>query len=227
VDKKQRIWINIDWPHAPSGHQQAIVTITGPDGIDVTVTVKMDNPANPKPGRFKGFIETNGYVSMEAQHYAAAIGSKDIQWQTIPGLGRTLSGIEASPVTAAAVTPGGNSPHLEYRLYLFDTGTVKVRAYFSPILAFNRQPIHYAVSFDDETPQLIDLTTGNEAQGAWDKMVADNIRISVSNHTISRPGVHVLKYWLVDAGPVLQKIVVDDGGVQPSYLGPPESATGN
>jgi hypothetical protein len=227
VDKEQRIWINIDWAGAPSGHQQAPITITGPDGVNVTVEVPIDNPDNSKPARFKGFIETNDYVSMEAQHYATAIGSKAIQWQTIPDLGRTLSGIEASPVTVPAQTPGRNSPHLEYQLFLFDTGTVKVRAYFSPILTFNRQPIHYAVSFDDETPQFIDLSTGNEAPGSWDKMVADNIRIGVSTHTITRPGIHVLKYWLVDPGPVLEKIVVDDGGVQPSYLGPPESATGH
>jgi hypothetical protein len=164
---------------------------------------------------------------MEAQHYTRAIGNKDIRWETIPDLGRTLSGIQASPVTTAAEIPGSNSPHLEYQLYLFDTGTVKVHVCFSPILAFNRQPIRYAVSIDDETPQVIDLSTGNEVTGVWDKMVADNIRISVSTHTISRPGIHILKYWLVDAGPVLQKIIVDDGGVQPSYLGPPESATGN
>jgi hypothetical protein len=227
VDKEQRIWINVDWAQVPSGGQHAPLIITGPNGSAVTVTIKIDNPAGPNRGRFKGFIETNGYVSIEAQHYTRAIGNKTIQWQTIPDLGRTLSGIEASPVTAPAEIPGGNSPHLEYELYLFDTGTVKVRACFSPILDFNRQPIRYAVSIDDETPQVIDLSTGNQAPGAWDKMVADNIRISVSTHTSSRPGIHVLKYWLVDAGPVLQKIVVDDGGVQPSYLGPPESATGN
>jgi hypothetical protein len=227
VDKEQRIWINIDWARAPSGRQEAPLLITGPDGTTVTVTIMIDNPANPKPGHFKGFIEINGYVSMEAQHYTHAIGSRDIQWQTIPELGRTLSGIQASPVTAPAKPPGGSNPHLEYQLYLFDTGTVKVCAYFSPILAFNRQSVRYAVSFDNEAPQLIDLSTGNEAPGAWDKMVADNIRIGVSTHFVNRPGIHVLKYWLVDAGPVLQKVVVDAGGAQPCYLGPPESSTGN
>ena len=227
IEKEQRVWINIDWARAPSGSGQAPLLITGPDGTTVTVGIKIDNRTNPKPGHFKGFVETNGYVSMEAPHYTRSIGAGDIQWLTIPDLGRTGSGIQASPVITMPQTPGGSSPRLEYQLFLFDTGTIKVDAYFSPILAFNREPIRYAMSVDDEAPQTIDLSSGNEATSAWNKMVADNIRISVSTFLIKRPGIHVLKYWLVDAGPVLQKIVLDAGGALPSYLGPPESPTGN
>ncbi|HEV3326990.1 MAG TPA: glycosyl hydrolase 115 family protein [Puia sp.] len=227
IDEEQRIWINVDWALAPPGHQQAPLIVTGPDGVNVTIIVSIDNPVTPKPDQFKGFIETDGYVAIEAEHYAKAVTDKDVRWQTIPNLGRTLSGVEASPVTTPAQTPGGNSPHLEYQLYLFDTGTISIQAWFSPILAFNRHPIHYAISFDDEMPQIIDLSSGNEDRGVWDKMVGDNIRISLSAHMISHPGAHLLKYWLVDPGPVLQKIVVDAGGVKPSYLAPPESPAAN
>jgi hypothetical protein len=40
---------------------------------------------------------------------------------------------------------------------------------------------------------------------------------------MARPGEHVLKFWRVDAGVVLEKLVIDAGGVTPSYLGPPAS----
>jgi hypothetical protein len=33
----------------------------------------------------------------------------------------------------------------------------------------------------------------------------------------------VIKFWMVDPGVVLERIVVDMGGVHLSYLGPPES----
>jgi GH35 family endo-1,4-beta-xylanase len=225
VDKEQRLWIHVDWSQVPAGRHEATITINGPDGAPVKVTAPFVDPA-PSPGQsFKGFIETGGYVAIEAEHFSKAPGREGIFWQVIPGLGRTLSGVEAMPVTAPAQTPDAGSPHLEYSVWLFDTGAVTVQAYCSPIIAFNRIPIHYAVAFDDETPQVIDLTTGNEDRGKWDKMVADNIRIAISRHRISTPGEHVLKFYLVDPGVVLQRLVIDAGGAKTCYLGPPESPT--
>jgi len=100
---------------------------------------------------------------------------------------------------------------------------IKVKAYLSPTLNFhNTQGLRYAVSFDDEPPQIINMHTRNGNQ-VWEEWVASNINICESDHTIKKPGVHTLKYWLVDAGVVVQKFVIETGKVKPSYLGPPES----
>jgi hypothetical protein len=47
-----------------------------------------------------------------------------------------------------------------------------------------------------------------------------------STHTIQKKGLHTLKFWVIDKGVVLQKLVIDCGGSQPSELGPPESYRG-
>jgi GH35 family endo-1,4-beta-xylanase len=223
IDKEQRIRIGIRWDKLPVGAQTASLTITGPEPQPITITVNLDRPSPHPATTFKGFVETNGCIALEAEHFSKAVNTAGIQWQVIPGLGKTLSGVEAQPVTALKQTPAANSPRLEYSVWLTDTGTIKVQAWCSPILEFNCTPIHYAIAFDDEKPQLIDLTTGNEARGTWDRMVADNSRIAVSTHTIQKPGAHLLKFYLVDPGVVLQRLVIDAGGLKPSYLGPPES----
>jgi hypothetical protein len=81
------------------------------------------------------------------------------------------------------------------------------------------------MSIDDETPQAVNVSADSSLR-SWEPSVADNITIASTRHQIARAGAHVLKFWLVDPGVVLQKIVVDAGGVRPSYLGPTESWRG-
>jgi len=60
----------------------------------------------------------------------------------------------------------------------------------------------------------------------WEESVASNITIEVSKHILDKPGEHVLKFWMVDPGVVLQKIVVETGEVMQSYLRLPGSFHG-
>jgi hypothetical protein len=55
------------------------------------------------------------------------------------------------------------------------------------------------------------------------RAVPDNITIGSTRHQLLNVGEHVLKYWLINPGVVLQKIVVDAGGVRPTYLASPQS----
>jgi len=223
IDKERRIWVRVNWRKAPEGRQMVRIPISGPGGAQVVVEAIIDHPAWPDGRRPLGFAEANGTISIEAEHYNTYTLDADRHWLRIPHLGRTLSGMEGNPVNAPVQTPGGNSPRLDYTLALTDTGEVKVEAWFSPALDFNGKPLRYGISFDDEAPVIVDLTSGNTARGAWDKMVGDQLKIGVSAHRITHAGQHVLHYWMVDPAVVLQKIVVDAGGVRPSYLGPPES----
>jgi len=133
------------------------------------------------------------------------------------------------PVTASSQTAGGTSPHLEYRVNFFSTGEVNVRIYLSPIQNFTHgEGLCLAVSFDDEQPQVINVNEGETVPDWkypqwWNQMVSDNIKILTSLHSISKAGAHVLKFWMVNPGIVLQKIVIETGPGKPCYLGPPQS----
>ena len=221
VDRERTLRVSVDWRRVPAaaGLHDASVTVTGA-GRSVVVRTRVRTPAGGRPRRF---VESDGYVAMEAEHFAVAVGAPELRWVRVPGLGRTLSGMTAFPVTAARQTPGGDAPHLEYRLRLFEGGDVAVRATFSPTLDVHATGLRYAVSFDDEPPQVVDLAADTTLH-AWERWVSDNAIQTVTRHHVTA-GDHVLRYWLVDPAVVLQRLVVDRGGVRPSYLGPPESCS--
>jgi hypothetical protein len=224
VDKEQSVCVSVDWEHAPSGTHQVPITIVGPNGSRVTVQAIVNNPATPRRDEVHGFVEGDGYVSIEAEHFSKAVDAPPIKWQVIPSFGRTLSGVTTFPTTAPSQTPGGESPRLEYRMQLFEGGPVTVQAFLSPTLNFTRSDgLRCAVSFDDEPPQIVNIHTGSESVPGWEKMVADNINIKSTKHELKEPGEHVLKFWMVDPGVVLQKLVVSHGEPPASYLGPLES----
>jgi hypothetical protein len=225
VTKEQRVSVSIDWAHAPQGEHAVPITFTGPNNIHTTVRVAVSNPTTPSRESVTGFVEGNGYVSMEAEHFTRAVTSPTVtSWVTIRDLGRTLSAVAAMPVTAPQQTPGAASAHLEYAVFMFDSGAVKVDTYVSPTLNFSGAPsgLRYAVSFDDEAPQIVNVLADSSTR-AWEKLVSDNINITTTRHVLAKPGPHVLKFWAVDPGVVLQKIVIEARDVATSYLGPPES----
>jgi len=216
---EQRLWINVDWTKAPKGISKVPVVIEGNNQkVAFEVLINKTLPANAS-----GFYEENGVVSIEAEHYTRVVGNKNVAWTIIPGYGRTLSGVMPAPVTAKSQIPGRNNPHLEYTINLSDTGRVEVETYISPTIDFtNTHGLRYAVSIDNEQPRIININADQSPQ-AWSSDVSNNIKKLTSTHRISKTGRHVLKYWMIDPGVVLQKLVINCGGEKPSYLGPPES----
>lgn len=171
-------------------------------------------------------LERSGVV-IEADHYTKAVNSSTIKWQVLPDHGRTGSAITPFPVTAAAQIPGNNNPHLEYEIYTYSKGDFSIHTYHSPTLNFHNttEGLQYAISVDDETPQIISINKEdkNSISGIWNKWVSENIIIKSTKHRITSPGKHTVKYWMVNPGLVLQKLVLDFGDTDPTYLGPRET----
>jgi hypothetical protein len=228
TEKDRRLWISVDWSKSPKDSASGTIKITGAGG-EVTVNVRAFNPTEQTRDSLQGFVEGDGVVSIEPEHFAKNTDAGANRWIKIEDYGRTLSGMRATgPANAPAAVPGTDAPCLEYKMYLFNVKTTVVLAATSPVLNFMPdRAIRYAVAFDDETPQVVTLVPKNynaqNGNGDWEGAVKDNARVAQSTHTLNAPGYHTLKFWMIDPGVVLQKIVVNTCGVKPSYLGTPES----
>jgi hypothetical protein len=227
VKNDRRLQIRIDWSKAPPGDSRGEIKISGA-GTEVTVEIKASNPAVPAGESREGFVEADGYVSIEAEHYTAKSDAGSNRWIKIQNYGHTISGMRAEGPPETLATPLKDSPCLEYGMYLFSSGETEVESIIGPTLNFiARRSLRYAVSFDNEPPREIvivpEVFEAHYTNPVWSNSVKNNCHRIRSKHSIPKPGYHTLKIWMIDPAVVLQKIIVNTGGMQPSYLGPPES----
>jgi hypothetical protein len=189
------------------------------------VGMAMKSAFNKNSGNI--FREQDGYVSIYAEHWTKAINSKNIQWKIIPDIGKGSSGATTFPVTASCQLNNA-SPHLEYEIYTTSKDSLTLLVYFSPTLNFHHSPngLQFAVSIDNEAPQIVSLNKDDNGDIMYN-WVGNNIIIKTTKHFINAPGKHTVKYWMIDPGVILQKLVFVFGGVKPSYLGPQETISKN
>ena len=116
---------------------------------------------------------------------------------------------------------------LQYRVYLYDTGSFTMQAILAPTLNFvPGRGLRFAVSVDDGPRIFVDALEHN-TQADWQQAVSDGVKKVSIPLSIANAGYHTLKVWMVDPGVVLERIVIDHGHLLPSYLGPPESFHGD
>src|SRR5690606_4226200 len=222
IEKTTRVNVTANWNAVPKGTNTATLSIETDAGEQLAARIDVVNPEHALPRGFRGFLESDGVVAIEAPHYARAINDGKVRWTTLPDFGRTLGGVTIAPVTAAERAPAGSTPRLEYDVFMQSSGEVEIDLHVAPSLDFQSgEGLRIAVSIDDAAPQVLKLDTW--ANENWDRAVAENIRRLRSTHTIGSPGKHTVKVWMVTPGVVLQRVIVDAGGMRPSYLGPPES----
>jgi hypothetical protein len=223
-----RLWVTLDWDKVPTGQSKGTVKITG-TGKEVPVTINAFKPESPAKESLTGFVEGEGYVSIEAEHFTKLTQEGESRWIRIENYGHTLSAMRSTArVDAAPLIPGKNSPCIEYKIYFFSAGKFDVTSIVAPTLNYlGVRGLQYAISFDNEAPKVINLVPedyrARNGNSDWEKTVSDNARFSFSTHTINSTGYHTLKIFMIDPGVVLQKIIINTGGLKPSYLGPPES----
>jgi len=211
----KKIRVSIRWDQAPkTAEAQIVLHAMGKTEI---LTVNADSA----PGDGHGFIEGDGVIAFEAEHSGHRSNGGGVKWETVPGYGRTLSGVAPFPVTFDSLEPG-HGPMMEYPIVVRHGGKATLHAICAPSLGFvPGRGLRLALAFDNDQPQVVDIAPSYLSK-TWEKAVSDACVDIETKHTLS-PGPHSLKVWAIDPGVVIQRFVIDLGGLRPSYLGPPES----
>jgi hypothetical protein len=80
------------------------------------------------------------------------------------------------------------------------------------------------VAVDDGAPQVVNLAA-SEKSAAWSTNVLRSAAVGVTRLAVWPAGTeHSVHLWALDPGLVLEKLVVNLGGLKPSVQGPPFTA---
>lgn len=229
---EERITVGIDWEKAPSGNAVPAQIVFRAGEQSEKVLVSLFNPTAPSRAEFRGiYVENNGCVSIPAAGCHRVRENDRIKITAVEDLGIEGPALQlGDPTAPLQIFRSRDVPCAEYDFYAFDAGSVDVYTYVLPTF-----PLHadrdfrigentntdtkYSVQIDDgalATPSSSHV----EYSQVWFESVLRNCAVNKSTLHIDKPGRHTLRIRVGDPGIVLQKIVLDFGGMKRSYLGP-------
>ena len=181
---------------------------------------RIENPEKAVGGYV--FTGKDGVVVIEAEHYFEAKDAPGANWTVIPYMGRTQSGIVSMPYLKPAA-----GASLSYKMQIpKDVKEVNVHVVVKSTLAFHNKEGHkYTVGFEGGNEKTINFNANlNEDQENVYTIFYPTVarRVVQKDAKLSLPvtsdGMQTLVVKPLDPGIVFQKIIVDFGGYQETYL---------
>lgn len=224
ISDGKTIMVSVDW-NKVSKTSNGFITIFGAGEkvkVDVTAEViEVDGLPNMT------FVETHDVISIEAEHAVSKVSKSNVEWKVLENYGRTLSSVKMFPTTVS-FEKIEEAPYLEYSLRVNEEAEYTLTTYVAPTNNLSEKSrLKYAVAFDGEIPTIADALpkdffAGSYINNIWCDAVLENIHITTTVHKLSK-GIHTIRFYGLDAGLVLQKLVLSKGKLPYSYFGPEES----
>ena len=166
------------------------------------------------------FKEKDGYISIEAEHYSKASNGQGVHWTVIPGFGKTLSGITLLPAKVQLHDEHKEPVYVEYLVETVTaTDSARLTLIFAPTLNFNQNKgLRYAVSIDEQAEQTVNINQSYTIK-EMERWQANSANHSTTIHAVPAAGKHRIRIRFLDTGLVLEKLLLDLGGLKESYLG--------
>ncbi|MFC6334110.1 glycosyl hydrolase 115 family protein [Paenibacillus septentrionalis] len=214
--------ISIDWQQLAES-AEATLTIKGADQlVELKLTAQVVDLAELPQN---AFIEAAGLIAIEAEHTSKRYAPSGAKWQVMEHYGRSVSALKVLPSTISFTNPA-ESPYVEYTVYAENEGNYQLTlqlAPTNPLSVDNR--LRYAVAVDEQEPTiaaaLSEAFTPGESRD-WGQGVLNNCHTTTTEHQLTK-GKHTLRVYVLDAGLVLQRVLLSSKPLPYSYLGPLES----
>lgn len=183
------------------------------------------------------FVDTDGYVSIDAHHYSSKHDIDGAAWLEIDHLSRLdTPAMKVLPSTEKYLPDNEDRydrddvPYMEYTFATDKAGEYKLELCFS-----NRNPIaidaklRVGVSVNDGNREIIHTVPkgykpGMHGSSIWGTEVLEKIRRVKTNITVNN-GINTVRIYGGDPNIILEKLVVYPVGKEPAktYFGAPES----
>lgn len=208
-----------------------------PPPSDFEGFVESDGVISIEGAHYQRIIEPSTTPSLAfPSNSSTSYQKENVTYHTFKNYGRTGSGVGLVPYGIEKLELE-EAPALEYNVYLYTNTTANVTLYLSPSHNYlgDFNPLEYAVALYPSSGEAepkrvtpVGETDGGDMPAQWDDSVADAVwglrsDVTTSSFEVEKEGEYTLRIWTLLPSIIVQKIVVDLGGLRPSYLGPPES----
>lgn len=219
--------VSVDWSKIKED-TNAVITIQAADSeVKVALKAIVVEESSLKP---MTFVERDGVIAIEAEHYALSTAKDEYEWKKLEEYGKTLSSLKVYPLDCNFDTIG-DAPSLTYRIFIREGGEYTLRVITAPNNNLeDGRNMRYAVAADDKEPVAVktipdehyNIGAGHHYKRDWGEGVLNNCHYGESEMTLE-PGMHTITLYGVEAGLLLQKLVLYKDNLPESYFAPSES----
>lgn len=174
------------------------------------------------------FLDTDGVITMEANHYAKKEAVADGSFELLKDYGRSGNGMKVFPSTSD-FDKTDEKPAITYSFVIPKEGDYRVEVWTTPTNSLqSRRPLQAEISAGTETKTLEILSAnyrgGENSDWQWCQGALEQIRKTVTEFHFTE-GVQELTIKAMEAGMVLERILIypKEMKLKDSYLGPLES----
>lgn len=217
-----RIWVDIDWDRVIQNKSEGKITFSASDN-QIVVDVYAIRNMKQELADYNGFIEDNGFISIQANHFTTQTNKSLIQWKALDGLGYSGKVLQALPILVKSNLQVDrdsirrNNAFVGYDFYTFSRATPSVVVFTLPTQPVNNNfSVRYAISIDDGPLKIIDTRTFGRSE-EWKQNVLRNRVEKKAEMPTLNAGKHNLKIYAVDPGVILDEIRIDLGGLKKAY----------